>query len=93
MLGIFQSLFNPCAYSIIAEYFHPDHRTLANSLFNSGIYLGGALASFSNVMIVKGGWRLAYGVTGGIGIVIGIISLVIVREPARNSWTKKEQVT
>ena len=88
-LGMFESVFNPCAYSILADFYHPDHRTLANSLFNSGIYLGGALASLSTLIITHGGWRLAYAITGAIGIGMGILSLLFVREPVRNFFAKK----
>lgn len=51
LLGVFEAWFNPCSYSIISDYFHPDYRATANALFNSGIYLGGALASLSNLII------------------------------------------
>ena len=67
LLGIFESMFNPCSYSIIADYFHTDFRATANALFNSGIYLGGALASLSNLIINKWGWRSGYIITGIIG--------------------------
>jgi MFS family permease len=50
-LGIFESAFNPCAYSIISDLFAPSYRTTANSVFNLGIYFGGALASLSTLMI------------------------------------------
>jgi MFS family permease len=50
-LGIFESAFNPCAYSMIADMFHPKFRTTANSVFLSGIYFGGGLSSISIVLI------------------------------------------
>jgi MFS family permease len=59
-LGFFQSAFNPCAYSVISDYFHPDRRTLANSIFNLGIYFGGALSSITSAYINVAGWRSAY---------------------------------
>jgi MFS family permease len=56
-LGIFESGFNPCAYSMIADMFHPNKRTTASAIFNLGIYFGGALASLSSIMIKTIGWR------------------------------------
>lgn len=56
-LGIFESGFNPCAYSMIADMFHPNKRTTAAAVFNLGIYFGGALASLGSIMITTIGWR------------------------------------
>jgi MFS family permease len=50
-LGFFESAFNPCAFSIIADSFHPSVRTTAVAIFNLGIYFGGALSSLSIMMI------------------------------------------
>jgi len=79
-------VFNPCSYLIIADYFHPDYRATANSLYNSGIYLGGALASLSTLIIANAGWRWAFAIIGIIGGGLGILSLVLLREPKRNAF-------
>ena len=55
-LGVSQSFFNPTAYSLISDLFHKDYRTTANSIFNSGIYFGGGLASMSQALIQAIGW-------------------------------------
>lgn len=47
LLGFFQSFLNPAAYSMIADYFPPEKRTRASSIYNLAIYLGGAMASIS----------------------------------------------
>jgi MFS family permease len=60
LLGIFEAFCNPCAYSIISDYFHPDFRGTANSIFTIGIYIGGALSSVSVVIIKQLGWKLNY---------------------------------
>jgi MFS family permease len=39
-LGIFQSGCGAPAYSLIADYFPPERRTFANSIYNLGIYIG-----------------------------------------------------
>jgi len=84
LLGLFESVFNPCAYSIISDYFPPEHRSLANSLFNVGIYLGSALASISSLIIGRSGWRMAFDIVGAVGIATGVFGLLTVREPKRN---------
>ena len=83
LLGFFESVFNPCAYSIISDYFHPDYRTLANSLFNSGVYFGAALASVSSLIIGESGWRAAFEIVGAIGIASAVLTIITVREPQR----------
>ena len=86
LLGLFESVFNPCIYSIICDFFAPAYRSRANAVFNVGIYFGGALASISLNFIENQGWRFTYIIVGFIGIIFGIFSLVIVREPKRNRF-------
>jgi len=78
LLGFFESAFNPCAYGIIADYFHPESRTTANSIFNLGIYLGGALSSISVLMIGGWGWRTTYDIIAFIGIGSGIVGFIFI---------------
>lgn len=85
-IGIFESVFNPCAYGIISDYFHPSSRTTANSIFNLGVYLGGALSSITIIMITSLGWRGTYEITGIGGMIIGIVTLIFVIEPKRGKF-------
>jgi MFS family permease len=82
-IGIFESVFNPCAYGIISDYFHPSSRTTANSIFNLGVYLGGALSSITIILITSLGWRGTYDITGIGGMIIGFVTLFFVIEPKR----------
>lgn len=91
LLGFFESAFNPCAYGIIADYFHPDYRTTANSIFNLGIYLGGALSSLSILMISNLGWRNTFKIIGFIGIGSGVAGFFFIAEPKRGKFEKKEE--
>jgi sugar phosphate permease len=54
-----------------------------NSIWNSGIYIGSAISSFAIIFISKIGWRSTYNIFGVIGVVIGILTLLLVREPER----------
>lgn len=92
-LGLFEAVFNPSAYSIIADLFPPEDRGTANSIFNMGIYFGGALSSLSGLMILYFGWAVSFEVIGFVGVAFGIASLVLVREPKRNAFdTKKKEI-
>ena len=90
-LGLFESVFNPAAYSVIADLFPPEDRGTANSIFNMGIYFGGALSSISTLLILQLGWRVSFEGIGIIGVGFGIASLILVREPARNAFDIKKK--
>ncbi|CDW78847.1 permeases of the major facilitator superfamily [Stylonychia lemnae] len=92
-LGIFQAACNPPAYSIMADYFHPQYRTTANSIYSLGIYLGGALSSLSIVMITGVGWRWMFRIIGIIGIGAGVLGLFLVREPLRGAFDTSKKST
>ena len=88
-LGICQSAFNPCAYSIISDLFSPANRTIANSIFGLGIYFGGALASLSTLMITSLGWRTTYEYIGYLGVGLGVMGLLLIKEPTRGRFNVK----
>lgn len=90
-LGLFEAVFNPSAYSIIADLFPPEDRGTANSIFNMGIYFGGALSSLSGLMILYFGWAVSFEIIGFIGVGFGVASLILVREPKRNAFEVKKK--
>ena len=70
---------------------------MANGIFSWGIYFGYGLAYIygkylSDADILGQGWRAAYVIGGGPGILIGVLILLILRE-TRNTGTaeKKEE--
>lgn len=85
-LGVFQSACNPPAYSIMSDYFHPQYRTTATSIYSFGIYIGGALSSVSGVMITGVGWRWTFAIMGIIGIIAGVLGLLLIKEPVRGTF-------
>ena len=91
-LGLFESAFNPCAYSMIADYFHPTYRGTANAILNEGIYLGGALASLTTILIQKLGWRGTYSLIGIIGGGFAVATFLLTKEPKRGKFDKKKEV-
>ena len=92
LLGFFESPFNPCAYGIISDYFHPTNRGLANSIYNGAIYLGGALSSLAVVMITASGWRTTFDIIGIVGIGAGVLGLFFIIEPTRGKFEVKKEV-
>lgn len=81
------SLCNPLAYSLIRDYFPPNKRSTANSIYSSGIYCGNAIASLNIIIIKNFGWRHGYIFTSYLGIALSVISAFILVEPPRERFT------
>jgi MFS family permease len=56
-LGIISAMFNPMSFSLLTEYFPPNRRATANSIIQSGNYVGWGLSSISIMLIQAYGWR------------------------------------
>lgn len=84
--GVLNSLTNPIAVSLIADYFPPERRTFANSLGTAGIYAGEGVASLSIGLIASYGWRVSYDISGAVGITFGLIVILAVYEPVRSRF-------
>ena len=86
MLGFFEAFCGPPAYSLIVDYFPPEVRTTANAVYAFGIYIGAGLSSIINIMISELGWRWAYAISGITGIIIGLLALLVIRDPVRGRF-------
>jgi MFS family permease len=64
----------PCAYSLIADRVSEERAALANSIYSSGVYLGGALASLSLLIDDMIGWRDTMALNGWYGLLSVVIS-------------------
>lgn len=62
-------------------------RSRVISVQNSGIYIGGALSSFSVILIKLFGWRACYNMMGLSGVAIGLSMLLFVKNPERAKTT------
>ncbi|KAL7478845.1 hypothetical protein ACHAW6_004600 [Cyclotella cf. meneghiniana] len=67
----------PAAYSLIADRVNTEKVALANSIYASGVYLGGALASLSLLFDGVIGWRRTMGMIGWYGLISLVVSVVI----------------
>ena len=91
-LGFFEAFCGPPAYSLIVDYFPPEVRTTANAVYAFGIYVGNALSNMIIVMISTVGWRWTYAITGFIGIFIGILVLILIKDPIRGRFEPRVDV-
>lgn len=86
LLGVFCSSTVPSSYSLISDYFPPSYRSTANSVENAGVYVGAGLSSLCVILIGMFGWRGMYMVCGSIGVLLGLLTLVIIKEPKRGVY-------
>lgn len=75
-LGLFEAGHWPCSLRTTQRVFHPAHRTLANSVLQSGASLGAVATPLLVVLLLKidpAQWRWAFFIVGGIGIPWAIV--------------------
>lgn len=74
----------PPSYAIISDYFPPGWRGRALGIYNLGPPIGAALGvAFGASIAVVFGWRYAFLVLGGVGVLTaGVLSLTV-REPRK----------
>ena len=83
LLGLLEACLVPTVYSLISDFFPPEKRTLANSIYSMGMFIGTALENLTVIIINAIGWRGAYFIVGGFGIVVGLIGIAVIKEPGR----------
>jgi MFS family permease len=97
-VGVGEASLSPAAYSLIADYFRPEHRATAISVYSMGIYVGSGLAFILGGLVVKfvsgqdqfelpivgatRAWQLIFFVVGLPGLPMALL-LLTVREPTR----------
>jgi MFS family permease len=97
-VGVGEASLSPSAYSLISDYFHPDRRSTAMSVYSMGIYIGSGLAFVLGGFVIQltagtestllpglgqmRSWQLAFMIVGLPGLLISLL-LLTVREPAR----------
>ena len=89
-VGIGEAGASPPAHSMISDYFPPEKRATALSVYSIGIYVGilfGYL--FGGWLDEFFGWRVALMVMGVPGILYAIIFFFTVKEPPRGYAEKK----
>jgi len=76
----------PGIYAMVSDYFEPQQRGKAMGLINASAPIGAILGSVLALMIgMKINWRLAFYITGSIGIIIGILIYLTIRDIPRGS--------
>lgn len=97
-VGVGEATLSPAAYSMIADYFPPERRGRAMSVFSTGVFVGSGLALILGGAAVEAtgqyagtslpvvgsleGWQIAFIAVGLPGLIVAAL-IALVREPAR----------
>jgi MFS family permease len=97
-VGIGEATLSPSAYSLIADYFRPERRATAMSVYSMGIYIGSGLAFILGGMVVGfasgqesfavplvgavRSWQVVFFIVGLPGLAVALLTLTI-KEPVR----------
>jgi len=85
-VGIGEAGFTPPVVSMIADRFDADKRATVFSLIAVGVSVGGAVGALVGGWIAQAhGWRMAFLVMGGPGLVLALLLWLTIREPARRN--------
>jgi len=83
LVGIGEAAYAPAAQSLISDSFARSNRALAQSIFASGMILGGVSGLvLGGVMGERHGWQHAFIIVGALGIIPGLTAFKL-KEPQR----------
>ena len=85
-VGVGEAGGSPPAHAMISDYFPPEKRSTALSIYSSGLYLGVLVGFLSGGYLNQHmGWRTAFFVVGIPGIIFSLLFYTTVREPRRGA--------
>jgi len=83
-VGIGEAGGSPPAHSIISDYFPPEKRATALSIYSTGIYFGILVGYIVGGLIAKFyGWRMAFYAIGIPGVIFAALLYFVVKEPVK----------
>ena len=102
-VGIGEATANPCAYSLIGDWFPQRMRATALASYSSGLFVGSGLSLLIGGLIVQGwntawpgggplglaGWQAAFIAVGAPGVLVALWVLSL-REPVRGAMDGKQ---
>jgi predicted MFS family arabinose efflux permease len=83
-VAIGEATYLPTAYSLLSDYYPPEKRGRAIAIFVMSFPLGSMLGiAGAGALADRFGWRAAFVVLGGLGLVLVPTLLLLLREPPR----------
>ena len=93
LLGVFEGAVIPAGMKAVSDWFPDKERSVATGWFNVGTAVGGMLAPPLVVWcILAGSWRLAFVVTGAIGLVWAALWFAFYRRPQEHPRITPEEL-
>src|SRR6516164_10620461 len=84
LVGIGEAAYAPAAQSLISDSFARENRALAQSIFASGMILGGVSGlALGGLMRERHGWQHAFVIVGVFGLIPGLSALKLQEPPRR----------
>lgn len=91
-VGIGEAGGSPPAHAMISDYYPPEQRATALSVYSTGVHIGVLVGFLAGGFISQTlGWRAAFMAVGVPGIVFATIFFLTVREPSRGRWESSAQ--
>jgi MFS family permease len=82
--GFGEAFYFPASMSLLSDYHGPGTRSRAMSIHQSSVYAGTiAGGSVAGVLGQHYGWRSSFYLFGSLGMLLGVLLLLLLREPTR----------
>jgi len=86
-VGLGEAACSPPAHSLLSDYFPPERRGTAFSIYALGIPIGSAIGTFAGGWIKEAfDWRTAFFAVGLPGLALALFVRLTLREPPRGYW-------
>ena len=83
-VGVGEAAGSPPAHSLISDYFPPERRATALSIYATGVYVGAMIAFLLGGWVLSAfDWRTVFVVVGLPGLLLALLVRLTVREPPR----------
>lgn len=90
-VGVGEAGCSPPIHSLISDYFPPERRATALSIYSLGIPIGGAIGTLAGGWIgAEYGWRTAFFIVGIPGLLLAVLVRLTLREPPRG-WSEVQE--
>lgn len=87
--GFGEAFYFPASMSMLSDYHGSRTRSRAMSIHQSSVYAGTiAGGSVAGVLGQHYGWRSSFYLFGSLGMLLGVLLLILLREPARSRSTE-----
>jgi MFS transporter, ACS family, glucarate transporter len=95
LLGAGEAIMYPASNRFVANWIPTDERGIANGLIFAGVGAGaGITPPLVAAIMIHYGWRTAFWISAGIGILVGAIWFILARDtPAEHPWVTSSELS